>query len=155
MGWSDNRNVPAVEPRLPAWLAWFDTPDNSLWGDHGWRTIHCPAYKSYFGMVRWLWRNHGYGFKWSKLAARVSDPACIEWEGDPRINRNNGRTGVFEARMGKYWQYKWVKRIGRTGYCISLNFGWLLDAYVTDPACHYEQPLALFLFSPRLGRIKQ
>lgn len=35
-GWSDNSHYRAVEPRLPWWLGWFMTPDNSLWGDNGW-----------------------------------------------------------------------------------------------------------------------
>ena len=44
-GPADNANKRAVEPRLPRWLFWFDTStDNSLWGDHGWRTKHCPKY---------------------------------------------------------------------------------------------------------------
>lgn len=42
-GPADNANKAEVGPRLPAWLFWFDTStDNSLWGDTGWRTLHCP-----------------------------------------------------------------------------------------------------------------
>jgi hypothetical protein len=35
-GRSDNSHCRAVEPRLPRWLSWFMTLDNSLWGDVGW-----------------------------------------------------------------------------------------------------------------------
>ena len=33
LGPIDNNHGQAVEPRLPLWLAWFDTPDNSLLGE--------------------------------------------------------------------------------------------------------------------------
>lgn len=64
-----NGNSMGVEPRLPRWLSLFDTTDNSLWGDRGWRTEHCPEYRSYFGMVRWLWRNGGHNFNYRVLGA--------------------------------------------------------------------------------------
>lgn len=67
LGPVDNNNDLRVEPRLPDWLAWFDTSDNSLYGDGGWRTEHCPYYASYFGMVRWLWRNGGHNFNYDVL----------------------------------------------------------------------------------------
>lgn len=58
----DNANEYGIEPRLPWYLDWFQTQDNSLWGDNGWQTKHCPEFKTYFGMVKWLWRNPAYGF---------------------------------------------------------------------------------------------
>jgi hypothetical protein len=151
-GWSDNSHCRAVEPRLPRWLSWFMTLDNSLWGDAGWQTIHCPAYKSYFGMVKWLWRNHGYGFSWTVLAAPVGDVAGATAEGDLNIDSNNGKFGSFKIVLGPYWQRKWVKRIGGTGYLVSLNVGWLLDTYIKNPATIIDQPKAPFICSPRLRR---
>lgn len=57
-GFCDNANAMRTEPRLPSWLSWFMTPDNSLYGDAGWRTEHCPDHwHDYWGMVQWLWRN--------------------------------------------------------------------------------------------------
>lgn len=154
-GWSDNRHRQVIEPRLPWWLAWFDTPDNSLWGDSGWRTIHCPHYKTRKGMAQWLRRNHGYGFKWTAAAAEVTDPVSIQHSGDPDINLNDGKPGVFKARMGKYWQHKSVRPIPGTGYSLALNAGWLLDMYVTHPLAHLETPKALFMFSPGFVKTKQ
>jgi len=58
----DNNNAYGVEPRLPWNLNWFMTQDNSLWGDKGWQTKHCPEFDTYWGMVKWLWRNPAYGF---------------------------------------------------------------------------------------------
>lgn len=152
-GWSDNSHARAVEPRLPWWLGWFMTPDNSLWGDNGWQTKHCPNFKSYWGMVKWLWRNRAYGFSWTVLACPVADPSTAVVVGDLNIDRNNGRFGSFRIMLGDYWQRKWVTRIGSTDFLVSLNIGWLLDTYVKNPATVVEQPKALFLCSPRLGRI--
>lgn len=153
-GRCNNNNAQGIEPRLPRWLNWFMTPDNSLWGDHGWQTEHCPNYKSYWGMVKWLLRNRAYGFNWTVIACPVDDPAKARCTGDLGIDRNNGRFGSFKIVLGRYWQHKWVKRIGRTGYLVSLNTGWLLDPYIKNPATLIEQPKALFIFSPRLGRVK-
>lgn len=152
-GWSDNSHYRAVEPRLPWWLGWFMTPDNSLWGDNGWQTKHCPNFKSYWGMVKWLCRNRAYGFSWTVLACPVGDPAAAVVDGDLNIDRNNGRFGSFRIVLGDYWQRKWVTRIGNTDYLVSLNVGWLLDPYVKNPETVKAQPLALYLFSPRFGRV--
>lgn len=136
MGPVDNAHGHAVEPRLPTWLGWFDTPDNSLLGDARWRSEHDGGYGS---QVAWLYRNQLYGFKWGPLAAPMVEPRHID--GDPNINRNNGRYGVLRIRMGSYWQWKCVKPIGRSGYCWMINLGWMLN----DPG----QTRALFMLSPR------
>lgn len=39
-------------------------------------------------------------------------------------------------------------------YCWMFNFGWLLDAYIGRPELAKTQPRALFLFSPRIAKIK-
>ena len=152
-GWSDNRNARAWEPRLPVWLSWFDTPDNSLWGDTGWRTIHCPAYWGYWGMVKWLIRNHGYGFKWSVLSARVDSPSSIISSGNPDVCRRDEKPVSFRASMGNYWQLKSVFRLEFLGVAVTVNVGWLLDTYVTHPMFHHESPLALFMCSVRFRRV--
>lgn len=142
LGPINNNNGSGVEPRLPRWLAWFDTPDNSLLGDLAWKATHNGGYGS---QVQWLYRNQLYGFKWGPLAAPMHAAERII-HGDPTINRNNGRFGTMSIRMRSYWQWKCVKPIGRTGYCVMLNFGWLLD----NP----QPPRALYMLSPRLARIK-
>lgn len=140
-GRSENGNVIAVGPRLPRWLAWFDTPDNDLYGDPKWRTSHDGGHWSQVG---WLYRNSLYQFKWSVLSAPI-DRFKVMFDGDRLINRNNGHYGELRVKMGDYWQYKLVKPIGSTGYCWMLNFGWLLD--------DTSQDRALFMFSPRLVKI--
>jgi hypothetical protein len=134
----------ARDGHLPRWLKWFETYDCNLYGDHGWQTEHVKEPSSYWSQVQWLARNRAYTFKWTVLSA----PMCLEkltYEGDLKINRNNGRFGVLRVTMGEYWQYKLVRPLA-FGYCSMLNFGWLLD--------DFSQPSALFMFSPRLARIK-
>lgn len=130
-GPGDNNNAWELGPRLPTWLAWFDTPDNSLSGDTGWRTIHCPRYwNSYLGQALWLWRNTACGFSHSVLSRKVwlSD---IRFSGDPHIDAASGRYGVFRASDGKgAWQLKIIKKVG--GRAFYLNVGWLMDHMVAE-----------------------
>ncbi len=141
-GWCDNHAYQMTAQRLPRWLSWFDTPDNDLMGD----SAHCCRHATsscYWTMVCWLARNRAYGFKWGPLAAPMC-AAAQQVTGNRNINRNNGQFGTLHIRMENYWQWKCVKPIGQTGYCWMLNFGWLLD--------DASQPMALFMFSPRLSR---
>lgn len=138
--WNNGKQI-AFGHRLPGWLAWFDTPDNALDGDENWLTSHAPGHWSQVG---WLWRNRAYGFKWGPLAAPMYLPARVI-RGDLKVNRNNGHYGLLRISMGKYWQWKYVTPIASTGWCLMLNFGWLLD--------DDSQPRALFLFSPRVCKI--
>ena len=141
MGPINNNHGQAVEPRLPVWLSWFDTPDNSLLGDASWRACHNGGYWS---QVAWLYRNSLYGFKWGPLAAPMSEPRIIR--GDPNVNCNNGHFGTLRITMGVFWQWKCVKRIGQSGHCWMLNFGWMLN--------DVSQKRALFMFSPRCVKIR-
>ena len=64
LGKSNNANAELEEPRLPKWLSWFDTPDNSLLGDENWKNNHSG---NHWSMAAWLYRNTLYGFKWTVL----------------------------------------------------------------------------------------
>lgn len=112
-GKTNNGNATGIEPRLPTWLSWFMTPYNSLWGDKGWQTIHCPVYKSYFGKVKWLWRNPVYGFSWSVLAYRMIDTVTFITKHSGSglsIDKSKQYSGWFyiKASNGAF-QYRWVK----------------------------------------------
>jgi len=76
LGWSNNNSVQLIEPRLPRWLSWFQTPDNSLLGDSNWKSTHTG---SYFNMVLWLYRNSLYGFKWTVLSLPEGHPSAWQW----------------------------------------------------------------------------
>lgn len=64
--------LPAFASRdgwLPSWLWWFQTPDNPLDGDNGWKSGHWlwayhlpPVISTYVRRVGWLLRNSAYGF---------------------------------------------------------------------------------------------
>jgi hypothetical protein len=138
MGWTDNHSFQTSEPRLPLWISWFDTPDNSLLGDNNWHLEHGV---SYLGKVGWLYRNSLYGFKWSVLAAPSNNKVCLTIEGPTNLNHHTKTCGVMRIKRGDgYWQYKSVRPF--MGRILILNFGWLLD----DPS----QEKALFMCSPRL-----
>jgi hypothetical protein len=137
----DNSNSWGPGPRLNRWLAWFDTPDNSLHGDYGWQNIHCPTrWNSYLGMVMWLWRNTGGGFSHHVLS-RLIHRADIQWGGDPTVSAPD-RPGLFWAKAGRYWQRKWVTAIPHTRWFFYINFGWLMDTMVKtgtpNERCHYK-----------------
>ena len=144
-GPTDNNNSTGVEPRLPKWLSWFMTPDNSLWGDFGWQNYHCPDYTSYWGMVKWLWRNSATGFARSVLAAPVW-LRDVTYEGPLDLRPDSPAIyGTFRATNGKYWQYKKVfPLLGKT---IGLNFGWQMDPMLESGQ---EYDLCHFKFSPKI-----
>lgn len=141
LGPTNNDNEHGIEPRLPTWLSWFDTPDNSLWGDDGWRTIHCPKdWHTYKGMALWLLRNSSVGFSRTVLARTVHQEN-ICWSGNPHISADQNIAGLFKADDGKgTWQYKRVFPL--FGKFIGLNFGWNIDPMVKDlsevASCHHK-----------------
>jgi len=72
----NNNNAYGIGPRLPKCLAWFDTPDNSLWGDSRWYNLHGGTYIS---QVKWLYRNSLYGFKWTVLSLPEGHKDAWQW----------------------------------------------------------------------------
>lgn len=153
-GMTDNATAVACEPRLPAWLSWFQTPDNSLWGDHGWKTVGCPNYQSWVGMVRWLWRNPLYGFSWTVLGWPIAESeqfAFIDSGNGLDVDKGRDRAGWFLIRSSSgAFQFRWVRVI--FGLQLALDIGWLLDPYVQDPTTRIAKPLALYQLSPNISR---
>lgn len=138
MGNTDNNRYQSVEWRLPIWLSWFDTPDNSLYGDDNWYEAHKP---NYFSAVGWLYRNSCYGWKWSVLAAPVNNLVWLSIDGPTNLDYHTKTFGTLRITRGDgYWQYKSVRPF--MGRILVLNFGWLLD--------DHSQERALFMCSPRL-----
>lgn len=137
MGPIDNANAQANEPRLPNWLSWFMTPDNSLYGDANWKANN--YYTKHWAMVAWLYRNSLYGFKWNVLAMPIQTERAVV--GDPAINHHTRTFGTLAiVQANGAWQYKRVMPF--CGKILVLNIGWLLD--------DVSQAKALFMFSPRL-----
>lgn len=145
LGPCDNNSTQCVGPRLPGWLSWFQTPDNSLYGDATFERLNPP---SYWSQVKWIWRNPGYGFGVRYLRA----PYTTSISGDPSIRDNdNARAGWCLARANGLFQFKWIQPIG-FHRCIYCNFGWnimgLVDPNVQPKPDPWE---ATFAFSPRIS----
>jgi hypothetical protein len=141
MGNTDNNSYQSVEWRLPLWMSWLDTPDNSLGRDGN----HMKAHgETYFSKFYGLWKNSLYNFKWSVLAAPANNKVCLTIEGPTNLNPHTKTYGTMRIKRGDgYWQYKCVKPF--MGRILILNMGWLLD----DPS----QEKALFMCSPRLKKV--
>ena len=140
---------------LPKWLNWFQTPDNSLDGDNGWKTEHWQwRYKlptalcTYVGRVGWLWRNPGYGVGVVYFDSAV--PVVATYEGNPAVNDSPGVEGWCLVHAGGLFQFVWVKRIS-TGKCAYFNLGWNIKGLINDPRNRYT---ATYAFSPRISTWK-
>lgn len=150
----DNNNGYGVEPRLPTWLSWFDTSyDNGLWGDHGWRTKHCPKYwQSYLGMVLWLWRNPAAGFCWSVLSYPIdlAETFTISDSGNGlNVDKGQGKYGWYYIESSSdAFSFRWCKKVGTK--VLSFEAGWLLDVYIKDQSAIIKQPRATFQFQPQV-----
>ena len=140
-GWCNNHEYRSVAPRLPLWLRWFDTPDNSLLGD----TSHFNKYilyPMYFRYLFWLYRNSLYGFKWTVLAG--PHPAGLLISGDRiALVYHSKKYGIMHLKAGTCWQWKCVKPLWK--WVLVFNFGWLLE--------DTSQERALFIFSPRIKKL--
>ena len=145
-GWCDNHSYEGFGPRLPTWLNWFMTPDNDLYGDATFQRING---KSYWSMVKWLWRNPAYSYGIRYIAM----PYITTVKGDPTIKDNdNAKEGWCMVVCNGLFQLRYVKRIYGTSRCLYCNFGWNIMG-LADPNV-FPKPLewqATFVFSPRIS----
>ena len=145
-GWLDNHSIWGIGPRLPNWLNWFMTPDNSLDGDATFQTING---RFYWSKVKWLWRNPAYSFALKYL----NEPYKTTVYGDKTIKDNdNAKAGYCFVRANSLFQFRYIKRIANTNRCILVNLGWNIMGLVDDNV----QPKpstwqATFVFSPRIS----
>ena len=143
-GWLDNHYQWGVGPRLPKWLNWFMTPDNSLDGDATFERINGTGY---WAQVKWLWRNPAYAFALRYL----NPPYNATFSGDNTIRDNdNAKAGWCFVRAGGLFQFTLVAPIGfsRCFYC---NLGWNIRALVDPNATPSMLYQATFVFSPRIS----
>jgi len=144
-GMVDNGTSVRLEPRLPKWLSWFQTPDNSLNGDATFESLNPPCYWS---QVKWLWRNPAYSFGIQILGT----PYVSDIQGDTTIRDNdNAKAGWCLVTVNGLFQFRWVRPIGFSR-CIYCNFGHNILALV-DPNVEPKPSLykATFVFSPRIS----
>ena len=152
-GWLDNATRYGEGYFLPKWLNWFQTPDNDLDGDQGWREEHMQwrfklpaALATYAGRVGWIWRNPAYGFG----IERVGAPAIGKVEGNLSINDRPFVEGHCSIEIQDLWQYVLVKRL-TSGKALYMNLGWnIKGALEGNPRVH----IATFAFSPRVVSVE-
>jgi hypothetical protein len=138
---------------LFTWLSWFQTPDNSIDGDQGWRTEHWQwrfklplPLAVYVGRVGWLWRNPGYGFG----LIRVINYGQVTITGTYGIETNPLVEGSLLIEDPSYFQYRLVKRIS-AGKALYMNLGWNIKGIYEAPIGTSQ--ICTFAFSPRIVSI--
>lgn len=158
----DNGHSWATEPRLPNWLSWFQTPDNSLNGDEAWLNMQeghwawramlqgYPTIQKYFGRLGWLLRNPAQGFECSdSIAADILSTDVVHCLGNPLINdKPNGVAGYCFTKIGHYWNLCVIIRIGKSK-CCKIDIGWMLKTYAEQPSRVVTQRQAQYVVSLR------
>lgn len=139
---------------LKPYLSWFQTPDNSLDGDEGWRVEHWQwrfklpsALATYVGRIGWLWRNPAYGFGYVYL---TGSPLTAIYSGNRNVNDSPGVEGWCLVQSNGLFQFVYVKRIAenKSIYC---NFGWNIKGLIDGTQTTH---FATFAFSPRLSKFE-
>ena len=144
-GYLDNGGSYGIVPRLPKWLFWFQTWDNSLDGDATFEAANPP---SYWSKVKWLWRNPAPSFAIKTLKS----PYIASYKGDPTIKDNdNAKAGWLLVKANGLFQFAYIKRIFSTSRCIYVNCGWNIRALVDPNVTPGATYIATFVFSPRIS----
>ena len=146
MGWCDNQGYQGIGPRLPIWLNWFMTPDNSLDGDATFKLINGTGY---WAQVKWLRRNPAYSF----CLVWLTPPYNATFSGDNTIKDNQGaKEGWCLVKAGGLFQLVYIKQLFGSAKCLYWNFGWNIRALVDDGVNPKPNPYqATFVCSPRLS----
>lgn len=145
-GWLDNHAKWGMGPRLPTWLSWFQTPDNSLDGDATFEKINGTGY---LAKIKWLIRNPAYAFALRYLMPQYN----TSYSGDKTIKDNdNAKAGWCLVHANGLFQLVYVKRIFSSSRCVYVNLGWNIRALVDDNVQPKPNPYqATFVFSPRIS----
>lgn len=148
----DNSNSKGYGWRLPWQLAYFDTPDNPLTGDHGHRE-RTMGDSEYYSMVKWLWRNPAVGFEASVLSAILPLDSAVTWRGDPLVqDAPHGKTGYCYVQVGEYWNLVYIYRFPFGTRCLKLDLGWQLKTFAEGNPL---TPTARYALSIRFPQFKQ
>lgn len=141
-------------PRLPKWLNLFQTPDNSLEGDEGWRTEHWQwrfklptALAIYVGRIGWLWRNPGYGVG---RVVMTGGPITATYTGNKDVNDSPLSEGYIFVKSQDLFQFTWCKKITATK-CLYFVFGWNIKGLIGG---NEKKHIATYAFSPRISTFK-
>lgn len=128
----DNGKETGIEPRLIGFLKYFSTEDNSLLGDNGHKERWANKSK-YLQMVAWIFRNPAYVLDKEIIGANITSDMNVTATGNVFIkNRNNGVAGSYFVTVGKYWNWKLIKKLPFINYCIMIEAGWKLQDYAKN-----------------------
>lgn len=131
-GPTDNNKSIDIEPRLLGYLRYFSTSDNSLLGDNG-HKARWQNRSKYLQMVAWIFRNPAYVFDSEVIGAKITSNMNVTATGNVFIkNRNNGVAGSYFVTVGKYWNWKLIKKLPFINYCIMIEAGWKLQDYAKN-----------------------
>jgi len=156
----DNGNSEGYGPRLPNWLSWFQTVDNSLYGDRAWQDMQeghwswrtklygYPTIQSYFGRLGWLLRNPGQGFeRTSYVVANIQTDAVVRTYGNPFIkDKPNGVHGYCVTIIDNYWGFYAIIPLWK-GRCMKVKLGWNLKTYSENTYKVLTNPTAPFVLT--------
>lgn len=150
----DNNTRTGMGYYLPDWLSWFQTPDNSIDGDQGWREEHMQwrfkfpePVATYLGRVGWLWRNPAYGVG---LAELVPYERVLLVSGDLNVGIDPVKEGscLVETQDGRLFLHRKVSVV--KGFAFYRNYGWNIKGLVNNPEPSYT---ATFAFSVRVKKV--
>jgi hypothetical protein len=143
-------------PKLPGWVSWFDTEDNSIDGDDPWKTLWRPylkqtnSYQRYINQCHWLWRNSLHNFQISIMGIKLLSTDKLEVVTDASIqNTRPGKSGLVRRYITRnrqiiafHWyyihQWKWWP-----DRCVRINLGWKLWGNINN-----SDIVVQFTFSP-------
>lgn len=143
---------------LPDWLWYFQTPDNPLDGDAGWKNNkpypkEYNAYQRWVNRFSWLHRNKLYGFGAAVLGIEYDRVNHVyERLGDLEVRNvpSPGKSGTVRRWLydehGRLiaWQFYYIRQWKRwPNKCIRLNAGWKLWSWEDR-----KSESASFVFSP-------
>lgn len=116
---------------LPWQLSYFQTPDNPLDGDEGFKTQHAPflgmqtGWRQYVNRIFWLWRNPAYGADFSLFGFTPTGGWSVACSGDSAVDDTHDGW-YFKSCQGA-WQFYLTHHWTATCY-LRINLGWKLWA---------------------------
>ena len=148
----ENNNGDGIGWRLPIWLAWMDTPDNSIAGDYGHQQRNKDS-SLYWLMVLWLWRNPAVGFDAYVLSATLSKYDEVTVKGVWKVqDAPMGKEGYCYTSVGYYWNLVYINRFGNR--CLKLDLGWQLKTFAEGnpltPTARYAMSIRFPMFKTEL-----
>lgn len=130
------------EAKLPRWLSWFDTYDNTLDGDDGWKYEHllflnCKGdsldpVRIYLKRVCWLFRNTAYTFSRNVMGVEIEADNEVKFTGNPRVGNRPLSEGMCYATCKHRFMFYYVKKTFK-GKCLRVYIGWKLKNKVDHP----------------------